>query len=110
MRQCNQIPSCLYHFQVILGTVKNTDSENKSEGNGLSRGSADIGGGVLSGVGAGFELDESVNMGSVFLQGMLSEKEPVGFSVGYELLWQHGTAGDIAMDNEAPTDGEWKNL
>ena len=49
-------------------------------------------------------------MGSAFLREMLSEKEPVGFSVDHELPRQPGTTGDIAMDNEAPTDNDWENL
>ena len=47
------------------------------------------------------------NMGSTFLPGMLSEKEPVGFFIDYEQL---DAAGDTAVDNEAPTPDDWDNL
>jgi hypothetical protein len=50
-------------------------------------------------------------MGSAFLQGMLSEKEPVGFSADYELPRRPDITRDMAMDNEAPTDDDsWENL
>ena len=91
---------------------KGGDERNESEGkeNGLSRCSTDgIGDGVSSSVRTDFELDELVNMGFTFLRGMLSEKEHVGFSVGYKLSRRPGTAGGIAMDNEVPTDDDWEN-
>lgn len=69
--------------------------------------SIDVGGGVLSGVRTDFGLDELVNMGSTFLPGMLSEKEPVGSFIDYEQL---DAAGDTAVDNEAPTPDDWDNL
>ena len=59
------------------------DEGGRSEGeeDGLSRDSADkLGCGV------------SVDIGSALLQGMLPEKEHVGFSVDYELPRQPGTA------------------
>ena len=91
------------------GDVSEDESGNErdeSEGE-VSR---DIGGGELSSVHTNFELDELINMGSTFLQGMLSEKEPVGFSANYKLPRQPNITGDMAMDNEAPTDDDWENL
>jgi len=55
-----------------------------------------------------FELDGSANPGSIFLQGMLSEREPVGFSKNYELSAQPSTVGDV--DNETPAENDWINL
>ena len=55
-----------------------------------------------------FESDGSANPGSIFLQGMPSEKELAGFSDNHELLVQPCTVGDV--DNEAPTADNWKNL
>ena len=54
-----------------------------------------------------FELDQSTNLGSVFLQGMLSGKGLAGFS-DYELSMQPRTAVDV--DDEAPTEDDWRNL
>ena len=62
------------------------------------------------GVRAGFKLDDSVDMGSIFLQGILSEKKPVGFLDDYELPVQRETAGGVATENETPTDDDWGNL
>ena len=67
-------------------------------------------GGALSGVRAGFELDDSVDMESIFLQGMLSEKKPVGLLDDCEPPVQRETAGGVAMENEIPTDDDWDNL
>jgi len=55
-----------------------------------------------------FELYSMANLGSILLRGMLSEKEPVGFSNNYETPGEPRTAGDA--DNEAPMDDDWKNL
>ena len=50
-------------------------------------------------------------MGSAFLQGMLSKKESVGFSIDYEPPPRHpSTTGDIAVDRDAPAGGDWGSL
>jgi hypothetical protein len=54
-----------------------------------------------------FELDGSANLGSIFLQGMLSEKELAGFSNNYGPPAQPDTVGDV---DETPTEDDWKNL
>ena len=60
------------------------------------------------GVRAESELDDSVEMGSIFLQRMLSKK-PVGFLDDYGLPGQLETAGGVATENETPMD-DWNNL
>ena len=62
----------------------------------------------MPGVRPDFELDEAANLGSIFLRGMLSEKEPTGLSNSYETSRQLSDGGDV--DNEAPTDDDWKDL
>ena len=54
-----------------------------------------------------FELDGVADLGSIFLRGMLSEKELNGFSCDRETPGQPVIAGN---DNEAPADDDWKNL
>jgi hypothetical protein len=54
-----------------------------------------------------FELDGSANLGSIFLQGMLSEKEFAGFSNNYGPPTQPDIVGDV---DETPTEDDWKNL
>jgi len=49
----------------------------------------------LPGVRPDFELDEAANLGSIFLRGMLSEKEPAGLSNSYETLRQPSNGGDV---------------
>ena len=49
-----------------------------------------------------FELDGSANLGSIFLQGMLSGKGLAGFSDYYELSAQPRTA--VNVDDEASTE------
>ena len=52
----------------------------------------------------------SLILGSIFLQGMLSEKKLVGFLDDYELPVQRETMGGVATENETPTDDDWGNL
>lgn len=49
-----------------------------------------------------------MDLESVFLQGMLSEKEPVGFSNSYGVSGKAYFTEDI--DDEEPTENDWKNL
>ena len=51
-------------------------------------------------------MDQLVDVGSPFLQGMFSERASASFSVDHELPGQPGTTGDMIMDNEAPTDND----
>jgi len=55
---------------------------------------------TLPGVRPDFGLDEAVNLGSIFLRGMLSKKVPAGLSNSYETPRQPSNGGDV--DNEAP--------
>ena len=54
-----------------------------------------------------FKLDGVVDLGFIFLRGVLSEKEHIGFSPDRETPGQPAISGD---DNEAPTGDDWKNL
>lgn len=49
-----------------------------------------------------------MNLESVFLQGMLSEKEPIGFSNGYGAPRNIDFAENI--DDAEPTEDDWGNL
>ena len=89
-----------------------SESESEEEGDTLSddggSNNTDLGGCAFPGPRADFELDGAANLGSMLLRGMLSEKELDGFPNSSGTCKEPDITGEV--DNETPTDEDWKNL
>ena len=108
-RKCTRrrVTGSLSHHTI---TTHSSEPKNEEEDDPNEDGSTFTSTGLncaLSGVRPDFELGGVADLESIFLQGMLSEKELDGFSCDRKTPGQPVIAGD---DSEAPTDDDWKNL
>ena len=62
---------------------------------------------ALPGICPHFELDGEVNLESIFLQGMLSEKSPLG---SLTVTGYRGRLVSQDLDDAEPTEDDWRNL
>ena len=62
---------------------------------------------ALPGICPHFELDGEVDLESIFLQGMLSEKSPLG---SLTVTGYRGRLVSQDLDDAEPTEDDWRNL